>query len=249
MYLNDVLEVYTPDAQRMAKVRAAAAKLVLMLSSFVAPYRLSISYSGSISKGTSVITGTDLDLFISLSSQTPFTLQQIYLGLVSYLRTRGYHARPQNVSVGLTFDNLKVDLTPGRRHSQHGDDHSLYLSKRGTWTQTNITKHRAHVVGSGRVDEIRLAKIWRHVHAIEFPSFALELAVIEALHGALTGVIEQNFVRVLEYFADELERARLVDPANQGNIVSDDMTAAELKDIATHARRSLGSSRWDQVVW
>ena len=34
MYLNTVLEVYTPDAQRIAKVRAAAAKLVLMLSSF-----------------------------------------------------------------------------------------------------------------------------------------------------------------------------------------------------------------------
>jgi hypothetical protein len=62
-----------------------------------------------------------------------------------------------------------------------GVPNSLYRSKPNTWTQTNISTYISHVVNSGRTDEIRILKIWRQLHGLTFPSFFLELAVINAL--------------------------------------------------------------------
>jgi len=44
---------------------------------------LSISPSGSFAKGTANRSGTDIDLFISLSESTPETLKEIYDSLTA----------------------------------------------------------------------------------------------------------------------------------------------------------------------
>lgn len=205
-------------------------------------------FSGSLRKGTAVSLTADADIFISLSSTTTATLEQIYESLCVAVTAAGFPIRRQNVSVGTTVNGYKIDLVPGRRQSQNGNDHSLWKSRERMWTQTNIQTHINLVTSSNRQSEIRAIKIWRARHNLDFPSIYLELIVIEALRYARVGNLAGNVVTVLEYLRDNFERARFVDPANTNNVISGGLTAADKQRIARQAGASL-SLTWAQVIW
>ncbi len=212
-------------------------------------YLVNAEFSGSLAKGTGVNIGTDADIFISVSSVTPGTLADLYGTLYNAISQAGYTARKQNVSIGTTVNGYKIDLVPGRRQSQHGNDHSLYKSKAFSWTQTNINTHINYVKKSNRIEEIRLAKIWRQLHNLDFPSFYLELAVIDSLKYSAVGNISGNFLKVLEFFRDSLPSTRYVDPANTNNIISDDLNASQKALISSQARSSRNQQAWGGIVW
>ena len=95
-------------------------------------------------------------------------------------------------------------------------------------------------------EEILATKIWRRKQGLYFPSFCLELAVIEALeagHGPAS-----RFLGVLEWLAEELLDAALRDPANQSNVVSELMSESEKGRVAEAARISLRAASWKEVV-
>jgi hypothetical protein len=125
-------------------------------------------------------------------------------------------------------------------------DHSLYRNRAETWTKTNVVKHIQHVRSFNRINETRIIKLWRKQKALEFPSFYLELTVIEALRGCQTN-LSANVVRVLEYMRDSFVNARVVDPANTNNIISDDLTVAEKNALRLRAESAL-KGNWDGVV-
>ena len=208
-----------------------------------------ISFSGSYAKGTAVSGTTDIDLFISLSSSTPGDLRDIYEGLFQYASRQGWLPGRQNVSIRITYGGTKIDLVPGRIQAGYQNYHSLYRSKKGSWTQTNVTLQIDTVRKSRRTDEIRAIKIWRNLHGLDFPSFYLELTVIDALYRRPANTLADNVLEALKYIANSLPSARVVDPANSNNIISDDLTNSEKQTIALQASRSLQEPNWAQVIW
>ena len=206
-------------------------------------------YSGSIAKGTAISIGTDADVFISLSSTTPDTLEQIYNTLFNAFSQAGYTPRKQNVSIGITIGGYKIDWVTGKRQSQYGYDHSLYKSKTNSWTKTNVKTHVSSVSGSNRLKEIKLAKIWRQLHGLDFPSFYLELSVIDCLVGRTYSNLSGNFWKVLNFFADEFPGKRYLDPSNTNNIISDDLTLTGKRQIQAMANKSKTKETWGQIVW
>ncbi len=203
---------------------------------------LSMEPSGSFAKDTAVRTGTDIDLFISLSSNTPDTLVQVYNSLFAALTHAGYQPKRQNVSVKVRVGAFDVDLVPAKRQSPYGADHSLYSNRSGTWLQTNVGTHIAQVRASGRLDEIRLLKIWRNRRGLDFPSFYLELATIRGLNGSRQGNLAANVVTALGFFRDQLSNARIIDPANTNNVVSETLNAVGKQAVATAAAATLQSN-------
>lgn len=208
-----------------------------------------LQFSGSYAKDTAIHGTSDVDLFISLRQDTPGNLGDIHEKLVSYLQALGYSPRPQNVSVGVTFQGFLVDLVPARRQDPFSTDHSLFFRKRQTWKKTNVQTHINTVVNSGRLDEIRATKIWRKLNRLDFPSFYLELTVIEALRGKWSGRPAENFLAVLDYLSSRFPIARVDDPANSANIISDDLTTAEKQTVAGAAKVSRAKDKWEQIIW
>jgi hypothetical protein len=202
--------------------------------------------SGSFAKGTANHSGTDIDVFISLSSSVNETLKDIYSKLHGRMTELGYAPKKQNVSINIRVGGYSVDLVPGKRQDMVSNDHSLYRSRADTWTKTNIATHIQHVRFSNRINETRIIKLWRKQRGLDFPSFYLELVVIEALRGYQTN-LSTNVVRVLEYLRDSFVNARYVDPANTNNIISDDLTMAEKNAIRTRADSAL-KGNWSDVV-
>ena len=114
---------------------------------------------------------------------------------------------------------------------------------------TNVAEHLRVVTGSGRAQEIRALKIWRERQRLDFSSFYLELTVIDALRGRRSQELAENVRRVLQYLVDDFPRARVVDPANPHNVISDGYGPEEKRAIAMAARKALGMRRWQQVLW
>lgn len=205
--------------------------------------------SGSRAKGTAIDLSTDLDLFISLTSNTTNSLKEIYDSLYNWVTRKGITARKQNVSIGITYGGQKIDLVPAKRQGQYGNDHSLYRSKADTWTKTNIDTHISRVNNSGRRNEIIALKVWRENHRLEFPSINLETLAIDALSGRYSSDTASNFSYLLRYIGDNIGSLRVVDPANSNNILSDDLTAGEKRILSTQAQKSLTEQYWEQIIW
>ena len=73
------------------------------------------------------------------------------------------------------------------------------------------------------------------------------MAVIAALAGR-SGTLEQNVLQVFAYLGATFANARMVDPANTNNIISDDLTYAEKDKIKLAATAALAAPNWNQVV-
>src|SRR3989338_3632629 len=211
-----------------------------------------LKLSGSLAKGTAITGTTDIDIFISLdpSVGTCNTLENVYNTLRNRFNGVGYTAREQNVSVGIDHTGLKMDIVAGEKHHPLGFDHSIWKRKAQTWTKTNIDEHVNHIKKSGRIFDIKAIKIWRKLRGLDFPSFYLELSVIEALKSrTLLGVSPtENFVKVMNYLANDFVDKIITDPANQSNEVSEELTEAEKQTIRDAAVITLQGS-WNQAIW
>lgn len=209
----------------------------------------SIRKSGSSAKGTAVHGIADFDIFISLKSDTTQTLKELYNMLDTFVASKGYATKRQNVAIGIVANGLNVDLVPGKIQSGYQNYHSIYSSKNDTWMQTNIDLHVNQVVNSNRQEEIILTKIWKNIHGLKFSGIYVELTVLEALKGKAYGDVTNNFWKVLEYLRDNFSNKTVIDPANTNNRVSDMLTVSEKKLIASKASISLNQSTWGQIIW
>jgi hypothetical protein len=227
----------------------ATSAVVPKLRDWAGPWLNEISYVGSIAKGTGISGTTDIDIFISLKSNTPNTLEEIYNLLTQRATALNWSPRQQNVSVGITYMGVKMDLVPGKLQEGYTLFHSLWKRKASTWTQTAPSIHITEVQQSLRTKEIRAIKIWRKAHNLDFPSFYLELTVMKALSGCSYLNLSNNVQRALGYIADNLATAAVEDPANTNNMISDDLTLAEKKVIAAQAKTSHSQPRWEHTLW
>lgn len=223
--------------------------LKMLIAAWAGNCLCEIKVSGSRAKGTAIDLASDLDLFISLSSTTSNSLRELYNSLYNQMINKGISARKQNVSIGITYGGKKIDLVPGKRQGQYGNDHSLYKRKTDSWTKTNIDTHINRVIYSGRRNEILALKIWRENHGLEFPSILIETLVIEALSGRSTTTTADNVWYLLKYLQDNILTKRVVDPANTNNILSDDLSVNEKQLIAVQAKKSLSEAYWEQIIW
>jgi len=330
-YLHGILLREAVDAGPNSPLLGVQTILMPVLRQWAGDNLLGVYPSGSFMKGTAVRSGTDIDLFLSLSENTTETLKEVYNQLFDCLTSAGYSPRRQNVSLNIkvaagakapifsasggtagsralsnpdpvdgtagrgsgkspkqiprrpeallgmtkirTFDgtagsralskgmasSYSVDLVPGKRQNALADDHSLYRRKADTWTKTNVLTHARTVIGAGRADEIRIVKLWRNQKGLDFPSFYLELSVIRALAakplpGLLTyraqPTLAQRVMMVFDYLRDSFAAARIADPANSNNIISDDLTAREKAKVSTAAKaaRQAAASSWEDIV-
>jgi hypothetical protein len=247
-YIKSIIAKYALTGGLTPEAQFAAQHIHEIIKKWAGEYLLNVSYSGSSAKGTAIRGVADVDLFISLKPETPNTLADIYDKLADYEGFKGFSPRRQNVSVGLKYNNISIDLVPGKKQSHNTTDHSLYRSKAKTWTQTNVEKHISLIKNSQRLDEIRALKIWRALHGLDFPSFYLELTVLNALYGKKVGSVASNFVTILEYLRDKFITAIAIDPANSNNKLSDELTVAEKKIITQKASECLKSS-WEKTLW
>lgn len=248
-YLALILRREAVDTSITSPIRSVLYAVQPLIQRWAGSQLDSISPSGSFAKGTANSSGTDIDLFISLKSDTTNTLMQIYESLGAVLSQNGYNPRRQNVSLNVNVNGYSVDLVPARRQDSYSLDHSLYRRKADTWSKTNVATHINYVQRAGRIHESRILKLWRDQHGLDFPSFYLELTVIDALAGQIySGGLASNVLKAFGYLRDSFPSARVVDPANTNNVISDDLTVIEKSRIKSVALAATNAKNWEDIV-
>jgi hypothetical protein len=247
-YLYDIIKKYSFLNEDITKIKLRIRPLYREIRNWGGEYLLDILPSGSFAKGTAIKGAVDIDLLISLKNQTPNTLKEIYDSLFANL-SQTYSATKQNVSIGIQCQGIKIDLVPAKRMYNMTHPHSIYVNKLDVWTKTNIHKHIALVKESPHKNIIKLAKIWRNLHCIEFPSFLLELSVLEALKRRAIGRIDTKFLLYLEYLSDNFIFEKISDPANTNNVISDTLSDDEKIVVIQAAKESLEANYWEKIVW
>jgi hypothetical protein len=239
---NKKADNITIDDWRLASVKTT-------LTTWAGQQLSLLKQSGSSAKGTALKGIADFDIFISLKADTTSSLKEIFDKLDTTIKAAGWATRRQNVSIGITHNNLKIDLVPGKIQSGYQNYHSIYSSKKDTWMQTNVDLHITKIKNSNRANEIILTKIWRHIHGIDFPSIYLELTVLDALHNKPTNDLANNFLTVLTYLKDKFVESSVTDPSNTNNKISDMLYKYEKEAIALKAKNTLGKKTWEEIIW
>jgi predicted nucleotidyltransferase len=247
-YVNQILHKYHVSTGFFSQAESIRTQLYPMINEWAGGMLLDFIISGSCAKGTNVQTSADIDLLISLSPNVTESLSEIYNKLFCRLGDKGLAPRKQNVSIGINYNGCQVDLVPAKKRSGNTNDHAVFKNKTGSWAQTNIQTHINNVKNSGRINEIKALKIWRDLHKIDFPSLYLELTAITALSGRRYGDLANNIASAFEYLAASFESARVVDPANTNNIISEDLSSAQKRIVADTAAKCL-KKNWNEVLW
>ncbi len=256
MYLESIINKYS--ARNLNSYLLQIAMLKSGLKTWADGCFIEIKDSGSRAKGTALSLASDVDYLISLSSDCDTNngggLKGIYESLGSYLTANYSSVRKQNVSFRIKLSDLEVDITPARKQSGNTNDHSIYLSKLDTWRQTNIQKHITDISGSGRLNEIKLLKIWRELNKLDFPSIYLEYLTLSILSGKSkdSSKLGDNFWYLLNELAKTTNNpldSKIIDPANSGNILSALLNATEKKAIISKAKNAIGKQNWGQILW
>lgn len=246
-YLQMVIAKYAVQHGELSPAEMFGSAVAGPLARWAGQYLNQLTYSGSYAKGTGVHGLSDVDIFISLKSNTPGNLRELYNNLFQAAAKYSWQPRKQNVSIGVTINGTRGDLVPGKQQEGYADYHSLFVSKRDSWTQTNVALHIDRVKNSGRTQEIRALKIWAFQNGLEIPSLHLELFTIDALQGFGPSVAT-NVLASLEAMGKHFHQTRVVDPANTANIISDDLTQREKVEIAVAAGRSARASTWEEII-
>lgn len=247
-YLRDILRREAVDTSPSSPYQSIVSDFKAIIKSWAGSCFYDLTPSGSFAKGTANKSKSDIDLLISLTPETTNSLKEIYDSLFNHLSGYSLSPRRQNVSIGVQYKGIGIDVIPGKLRDRRSDDHSLYVRKKDTWRQTNVAQHIRIVGGSRRVEEIRVIKLWRDQWGIEWDSIYLELMVIDALSGRGYGDLANNVFTVFEYIRDRIGAYRVIDPANSNNIISDDLSAAEKKAISDAAATAHRASYWKEIV-
>lgn len=253
MYLSQILQKYS--ARSLINYSQQILQLKGTLRSWASSCYVNILDSGSRAKGTAISLASDVDYLVSLTSgcnENSGGLKSIYDGLYTKLNRSYQNVRKQNVSVRINLNGLEIDITPARKQNALTNDHWVYLSKSGSRQQTNIQKHITDISKSGRTDEIKIIKIWRELNHLDFPSIYLEYLIVKNILQYKGTDFASNTFYILQELARDTGNplfARVVDPANSNNILSDLLTVAEKNKIIAKAKVAANQQYWKNIVW
>lgn len=218
----------------------------------------SIRYAGSKSKDTMIAESYDLDLTCYFPSSNDSTLKELHDSVEKILSQKYIVERKASAIRINKIDNdvkadYHIDVVPGRFVDGKDGDvflHVVYGEKERI--QTNIEKHIAFVKDSGCQDIIKLIKLWKVRNEVPFKTFVLETFVVETLKGSKSkDDLVKSLRTILEELKTRIKTAKLVDPANTNNIVSETMTGTEKEFISSKADAAikiLDDNKKDEVL-
>jgi len=247
-YAASTVEKYHVEADTESTSHRAADAVIPLVKKWGKQYLDDIKLSGAYAKNTAVSLSSDVDVLIMLNPVPGKEMKNIFWSLFEYLSDQDLRPETRRVSIQVQARNMKVDLIPAFR-DRGRTSHILFNKKTGAEVHTDLTQH-VHLVGnSGRQQEICALKIWRQRNQLDLPSLFLELTVMRALESEPCGQLSHNVLAALRYIGNRFEKAVVRDPANEDNIVSNDLSAAEKTAIAKAARDVTYDENWKKILW
>jgi len=141
-----------------------------------------------------------------------------------------------------------IDVVPGRALDAKYFEANLHRTDTGKTLKTSLKTHIDKVRGSGRLDVVRLMKLWKERRGVPFKkSFLLEVITIDGCRGKSTTDYGAQIMATLQHIRDTIETCSIKDPANTNNSLSDDLDNLARLRIKTAAQAALDAKSWHEV--
>jgi hypothetical protein len=100
-------------------------------------------------------------------------------------------------------------------------------------------------------DIIKLMKLWKIRHSLQWKTFAMEQTIVRALEGESTGDLGEDIEIVLLYIKSAiLNGLSLFDPANSNNPIKISRQQREqIAEVANDSFEALKIDDWESIVW
>jgi hypothetical protein len=246
-YAASIVEKYCITPQTGSPAHHAADALIPVVKQWGKQYLHGITLSGAYAQGTAVTLASNVDVLVTLNPVPGLGMKNVFWSLFEFLSDQELHPHTRNVTIQVQSKGLFVDLIPACRGKSAA--HLLFNKRTGSPVETDLAQHVHLISNSGRQQEICALKIWRERMALDFPSLYLELTVFHALEHERFGQVADNVLTVLRYIAAKFEQVVVHDPANEENILSNDLKPAEKQVIAKAARSALYDENWKKIAW
>ncbi|MFQ5980215.1 MAG: nucleotidyltransferase [Candidatus Heimdallarchaeota archaeon] len=205
-------------------------------------------YAGSYAKHTMIKASYDLDIVAYWPQHAKYSLKEISDSVKDQLQKHWDHVNEKTVAWELPFEgNFHIDVVPGRALDSNNHYANLYRKDNGQPLKTSIKVHIDTVRNSDRRDALRLVKLWKVRNNLPFMTFILEQMVIEGCKGATKKELEPQLNKAFRYIYEKIGHARILDPANSNNILSNEMTTGQKNAVKTAAKKVLDAKRWSDV--
>lgn len=246
-YLRGLLGQQDLTQEQLDSLRALRAKIEGQIRAL--PKLKRVYYGGSFGKHTMIREQFDLDIVAYWPSDCGYPLKDIYAAVGKVLRDNWTYVTPKTVAWELPFQGgFHIDLVPGRALDGTFRYANLHRRDTGASLQTSIKVHIDTVSHSGRREAIRLMKLWRVRKRVPFKkSLALELMTIEGCKGIPTAELEKQLLAAFCHIHDNILTAKVVDPANSNNVISEEMTYGEKLAVQAAAKAAIDAQFWNQV--
>ena len=207
-----------------------------------------IYYGGSYGKKTVIKASYDLDIVFYYPHDDKTSVKQIRSDVYDALSAKNWAVEHKDVALRLSGGGgaFHIDVVPARAVDATFKDATLYRSKQDTTLKTSLKTHIQSV--KPRRDLIKLMKLWKAQHSVPIKTFVLEQATLAGAHGVSLSDLSQQMQAALSWLAEHITTARLVDPANTNNVVSDLVTAPDKLVVAQLAKAAADARYWNQVV-
>ena len=262
-YLRKILEqqIISPDDGEYRRLTQERSRVETLLKKAFPGKSPSIRYGGSMAKGTMIRENFDLDLicyFHSDDNSAGESLKDIYENTrkvlentyfveqkTSSLRLKGKEGASKEV-------DFHIDVVPGRFVDKNDGDAFLFQSgAEKERLKTNLQKHIDFIKDSGRIEAIRLAKLWNVRRAIGVKTFVLELLVIKALDGInKNSELTVQLTRFWNYLIDNEKQLVVEDASNPaGNDLRPylDRLAVTLAMLSRDTLQRITQQGWEGV--
>jgi len=248
-YLSGILAREAIDRATSSRLVRVGEKIATLCDRLSHDDIIEVTLGGGYEKGLANRSGSRADYLVWFNTRSGRRIGDIYESMVEGIERVGLMPYRRDVGIAVDAGDMMVDIVPVKRLSMISDIHELHSVRRGRPITTNLHQHVLDAHGSGWQAEIRLVKLWRDQNRLDFPSFYLELATIAALRRRPAGALADNVWAVLGFLERLLVPRAMLDPANAANIVSDELTAAQKRAIATAAAQARSGKPWSQIVW
>jgi hypothetical protein len=199
-----------------------------------------VEYQGSIAKGTFVKGISDIDVAVRFSynsfkvSDTKEILYDFFKNLDDF-EVINVRRQPNSVGVICNVNNeeFKIDFVPQRLQT-NGQDYSIHRTplKWGEKESRKKTNTKVHEnfgrYSQSKKEMVRLLKVFKTVEQVPISGFLLERLVIRIMDNKINKLPRLNrfarFKMVVNEIANEISNARVLDPANSNNELTENLT-------------------------
>lgn len=246
-YLNSIVDKYKPKQQ--PESTSAFKDVCSLIKSWAGETLQSLHLVGAHRKETATTISNDVDLLIIMDSKTCFDLKHLYENLSNFLTVEGYSPFEKTISLGIIHSKISFDLIPAMKSSINSANIRVHNRRQNSCIETNILQHTETIKASGLIKLIILTKIWRDLNKLYFPSFYLELCVLDLLHHQKKNSLEKNFLFIMDFLSNDFIETKIIDPANSDNIISDILSYEEKMEITRCANNTRKKASWEEIVW